>query len=1599
MDENPSGLTQNIMTDSYTFQHRRRSVSLFRAALLLVVALLFAAPSSAQTIVYQFTGTADGEVDDVPFAGKLVRIELVGLVINNTHGALQAGTDGSEESATVISSGIIVVDGQSYPLDVTGMTIRRPDNNPIDGSTHDLPPFDPPASPGFNGPEDLEYPGLAIHDFGSSTFYHYFKGRGVNSPLTQADGAGVPDQTDLISQQNGILLEAQQQNRGGTGANIGYTVTGGGATKIEIDFIVLGGDLTYNMFSGGGGLDYGDAPDAAAGSAPGDYKTRSADGGPSHFLGGPVLGSAVTDADSGLLENVGASADDADGTDDEDGVTFSTSIVASAGQSNTATFTVEVSSGPGTLDAWVDFDQDGLFDVSEKVFDTVVLANGFHQLPVTIPAGATPGTTYARFRISTGGTALPFGSAADGEVEDYQITILNGGGSNPIGLDLGGGGIIQPITITRVPGAPWDAQVKHTGGTLFQAPLSAVGALTVIGTSGDDDFIIDYVNGSPSNGPITVDGAGQAGIPGDNLRLENGTQDTIHHTYYDPTAVPAENYSGKIEYTAGGNPTLQTVNYVRLEPIVDLMVTLHRIFTFNAVANNVKFDYVAGPGPSTIETIPVTSEHTTFTNPSVDMIINGLGGGDTFDIEPSLSYPITVNGDAPSTFVGGDTFNLDAGSLPPATTITLTETSSDAGIYTFDNGVFPLAYNTMEIVGLRFSDPNAFPLATYPGDMVYPIHTETGISIEPYFNWDIENWPLTPATLLTTLLLEVSPNANLSSPVFSTTVKEDGVTPLVATLPGEDHYITDVDRQPQDAGIPLLNNTTYYWGLSATLAGGSFFKQISRFKTVPALKPIQTYPKDGLTIPSLSFDFHWNVASPTQPSVYWRMDLDANLKAAFNGATPSVMGGDAENDNDVAAADGFASATQFDTDDLPTPLLWGTTYTWRLATMWPVAPTGWVPQEIFDKNETDRMVGLSNLFQFQTQTKAFVPTPSYPTGGLTVPTNEPELNWWVGGPFGALTFEVEIWGVAPDPVVVVCTAAGIVGTQFDTSGCGLVPGKTYSWRVRSTDGAATSAYSAFATFTLNGQGVAGPATPSYPIGNLEIYTVAPQFHWFTRKDNTNSVSFVAWYKKRVGPAAATCAAVQIGGTSLASTTNTYVNVTGLEPGATYDWCVVTTGLNGSFDSPVAVFNIAGGLAKNFPVASWPKGNPTTYSLTQLVHWYLEGSYFDLVSYDVEWCKGVPTGSNPVFGAGGPSCTTVTGITTMQHEITGLTYGDKVIWRVKANYTSGPPSDWTMPVSQGSFTVTGLLSNLAANLTYPVGDLIVYDSDLTFSWFVSGGVNVANMFKIQYSYAETFPMIGNVTIETTSTVPFLNVTGLIPGHTYWWRVAVSNDGGATYGAWSTVASFAVHPGASAVMPRIGSPANTMTIGSKTPTLSWVLPAESESALTYDLRYSTSENMESGATLVEGITVPFAQLNELTAGQYYWQVRSRTASGDVSPFSPVGSFSTTASFSVGIEDEVLGELPAQFELGQNYPNPFNPTTTIEFRMSESANVSIKVYNVLGQVVKTLVSGTLPSGAHQVTWDAKDESGAPVSSGLYMYRMETAGFNVTKTLVLMK
>jgi len=102
--------------------------------------------------------------------------------------------------------------------------------------------------------------------------------------------------------------------------------------------------------------------------------------------------------------------------------------------------------------------------------------------------------------------------------------------------------------------------------------------------------------------------------------------------------------------------------------------------------------------------------------------------------------------------------------------------------------------------------------------------------------------------------------------------------------------------------------------------------------------------------------------------------------------------------------------------------------------------------------------------------------------------------------------------------------------------------------------------------------------------------------------------------------------------------------------------------------------------------------------------------------------------------------------------------------------------------------------------------------------------------------------------------------------------------------------------------------------------------------------------------------------------------------------------------GIDGNGL-QTPQEFVLLQNYPNPFNPTTTISYTLKENARVNLKIYNTLGQVVKTLVNDQQQAGARTVHWDGTNEFGARVASGVYIYRIEANNFVQSKKMVMMK
>ena len=99
--------------------------------------------------------------------------------------------------------------------------------------------------------------------------------------------------------------------------------------------------------------------------------------------------------------------------------------------------------------------------------------------------------------------------------------------------------------------------------------------------------------------------------------------------------------------------------------------------------------------------------------------------------------------------------------------------------------------------------------------------------------------------------------------------------------------------------------------------------------------------------------------------------------------------------------------------------------------------------------------------------------------------------------------------------------------------------------------------------------------------------------------------------------------------------------------------------------------------------------------------------------------------------------------------------------------------------------------------------------------------------------------------------------------------------------------------------------------------------------------------------------------------------------------------------------LQSTPREFALHQNFPNPFNPDTTIKYDLAESADVTLQIYNVLGQVVRTLVASEAQNaGRYQIRWNGMDDRGVSVSSGIYFYQISAEGkFQNVRKLMLLK
>ena len=316
-------------------------------------------------------------------------------------------------------------DGDENPYDfVLQGTVTAPEVN-LQGMGQDI-------ADGDNAPETADDTDFGSAKVGSSAVVHTFTIENTGDAdleLTATPIVAITGSSDFA-----VSAQPASSTVGASGSttfDVTFTPTTVGIQTATISIANDDSDEDPYDFELQGiviGFDFGDAPDPLV-ATDGEYPTLLANDGARHAVPSAgatlFLGTAI-DTESDGQPNGTATGDDTDADgDDEDGVIFSTPLIRGETVDVDVTVTDTLGVG-GFLDAWIDFDQDGVFSAGEKVIGQASVA-GTTPVSMDIPAGALLGDTFARFRLNSAGNLPPDGAAIDGEVEDYLVTIQEGG--------------------------------------------------------------------------------------------------------------------------------------------------------------------------------------------------------------------------------------------------------------------------------------------------------------------------------------------------------------------------------------------------------------------------------------------------------------------------------------------------------------------------------------------------------------------------------------------------------------------------------------------------------------------------------------------------------------------------------------------------------------------------------------------------------------------------------------------------------------------------------------------------------------------------------------------------------------------------------------------------------------------------------------------------------------------------------------------------------------------------------------------------------------------------------------------------------------------
>ncbi len=287
---------------------------------------------------------------------------------------------------------------------------------------------------------------------------------------------------------------------------------------------------------------------------------------------------------------------------------------------------------------------------------------------------------------------------------------------------------------------------------------------------------------------------------------------------------------------------------------------------------------------------------------------------------------------------------------------------------------------------------------------------------------------------------------------------------------------------------------------------------------------------------------------------------------------------------------------------------------------------------------------------------------------------------------------------------------------------------------------------------------------------------------------------------------------------------------------------------------------------------------------------------------------------------------------------------------------------------------------------------------TFNWTPTAGK--LGHYILEYASDSAFTINVHSTsliAETTYTLTDSLVDGL-----YYWRVeGISRSG--SHSGFRSPLHFTVDL-QSPDMPTLLNLADGAVIKIANPTFTWTRSNEPDLKYFWECAFDTLFDSVRAAYYSSDTSIVVPHSMSLNRGTYYWHVRAVDPAMNKSPYQSKPFMFVIDTTFVGVKESE--PIPDKFTLHQNYPNPFNPLTKIRYELPVASQVRLKIYNLLGQEVMTLVDEVQPAGYVAIDWNSTNNAGASVASGIYFYRLEATNivnpkdsFVQVKKLMLLK